>query len=107
MKFIFEIKLKKGHAQKQYIDAWKKGSAIIQKSGGAQGTTLYQNRDDPTSLLAIATWKSKKERDAALKRLHSARLKIQEVIISHRKYGEIDILGNFEEIAAVKPDRKK
>ena len=63
--------------------------------------------DDLASLLAIATWKSKKARDAALKKLHSTEPKIQKIITAHRKYGDIAVLGNFEEIAAVKPKSKK
>ncbi len=106
MKFIFKIKIRKGHTKKQYVDAWKKGSALIQKSTGAQGTRLYQNMNDQFSLLAIATWKSKKERDAAMKLLHQES-KAERIITKHRKYGDIKIIGNFEEITTVKPKSKK
>ena len=54
MKFIFKIKIKKWHTEKQYVDAWKKGSAIIQKSKGALGTTLCQNRQGTTDQRPVA-----------------------------------------------------
>ena len=107
MKFIFEVKVKKGHTKKQYIDAWKEGSTLIQNSKGAQGTILYQNTSNPNSLLAIATWKSKKERDAAMKKLHQADSITREIITEHRKYGDTTIIGNFEEIALIKPKIQK
>lgn len=107
MKFIFKVKVKKGHSKKEYIEAWKKGSAIIQKSAGVQGTTLYQNMGNPNTLLAIATWKSKKVRDAAMKKLHEANPKIRESIMKHRKHGDTTIIGNFEEIAPVNLKKNK
>ncbi len=107
MKFIFQIGIKKGHTKKQYIDAWKKGSAIIQKSAGAQGTTLYQNMSNPNTLLAMATWKSKKARDAAMKRLHTATPKTKEIITEHRKHANTINIGNFEEIASINSKKNK
>lgn len=101
MKFIFKVKIKKGHTKKQYIDAWKRGSTLIQKSKGAQGTMLYQNMSNPNSLLAVATWKSKKARDAAMKKLHEADQKTREIMTEHQKHGESIIIGNFEEIEKV------
>lgn len=99
MKFIFQIKIKEGGTEEQYIDAWKKGSATIQTSAGAQGTILYRNADKPGELIAIATWMSREERDLGLKKLHEAGAEINE----HRKYGDILVLGNYEEVAQVDP----
>lgn len=107
MKFIFKVKVKKGHTKKQYIDAWKRGSTLIQKSTGAQGIILYQNKDKPNSLLAIATWKSKKARDAAMKQLHRSNPKTKEIITAHRKHADTIVIGNFEEIAAVNSKKNK
>lgn len=102
MKFIFEIKIKKGHSVKQYADAWKKGSKIIQSQKGAQGTILYHKIGDQKNLIAIASWKSKKTRDAAMRRLDKTGVKVREVLDKHNKYGATKHLGNFEESARVK-----
>jgi quinol monooxygenase YgiN len=63
MKFIFEVKLKPGRAVEEYADTWVKASEIIQRAPGARGTELHRKIDDPTTLLAIATWESKAARD--------------------------------------------
>lgn len=103
MKFIFTIKIKEGHSEKEYIDAWKKGSAIIQTSEGAQGTVLYRKIGEPGTLIAIATWKSKALRDIAMKKLDEAEPEIRMVLNKHKEYGATEILGNFEEIDRVDP----
>lgn len=63
MKFIFEVKLKPGRTVEEYADTWVKASEIIQRAPGARGTELHRKIDDPTTLLAIATWESKDARD--------------------------------------------
>jgi len=47
MKFVFKVKIKKGRSAPDYIEAWKKGSAVIQESTGARGTVLYRKIDEP------------------------------------------------------------
>lgn len=103
MKFIFEIRVKKGHTAQEYIDAWKNGSAIIQNSEGARGTVLYRKIDEPGTLIAIAEWESKEARDVAMKKLNEAGLEMRAMLDKHKEHGDIDILGNFEEIAQVNP----
>ena len=97
MKFIFEVIIKGGHTEEEYVNAWKKGSEIIQASPGAQGTILYKKIDEPNKLVAIATWASKEERDLAMKKLRDAGAQID----LHKEFGDTHALGNFEEIARV------
>ncbi len=98
MKFIFKIKIKEGCTEEQYLNAWTKGSEVIQQSEGAEGTTLYRN--EKGELLAIASWESKEKRDAAMERLKADQT-TEEVRNKHREFGETEILGNFEEIGRV------
>ena len=102
MKFIFKIRIKDGHTEQEYIDAWRKGSAIIQNSLGAQGTVLYRNMSEPRMLIAIAEWESKELRDKAMKKLGEvADAEIQKILNRHKDHGETEILGNFEEVERV------
>lgn len=103
MKFIFKIKIREGHTEQEYIEAWKKGSAIIQNSEGAKGTILYRKINETETLIAIAEWESKELRDKAMKKLDEADAEIQKVLNRHKEYGETEILGNFEEIGRVIP----
>lgn len=103
MKFIFKIKIKNGHTEEDYIEAWRKGSSIIQESVGTKGTKLYRKINEPGTLIAIAEWESKELRDKAMKKLDQD-LELQEVLTKHREYGDIEIIGNFDEIASVEPD---
>lgn len=64
MKFIFEVTLKPGHTVEEYAAAWVRASEIIQRAPGARGTQLHRKINDPTTLLAIASWESKAARDA-------------------------------------------
>lgn len=104
IKYIFEIKIRIGYTAQEYIDAWKKGSAIIQKTKGAKGTILFRKLGDQRTLLAIATWESKEARDAAMKQLKSEKLEIREIIDKHKKYATFNQLGYFEEMAQVSPE---
>ena len=104
MKYIFEIKIKEGFTEGQYIEAWKSGSSLIQKSEGAQGTILYKNIYEPGKLLAIATWESKEKRDTAMKKLKEETLEVLEVLNKHDEFAERNTIGNFEEVARVDPN---
>lgn len=101
MKFIFKIKIKGRHSEQEYISAWKKGSAVIQTSDGAQGTVLYRKIGEPGTLIAIAEWESKESRDIAMKKLDAMDSETQKILNWHKNYGEVEILGNFEEIDRV------
>ncbi len=104
MKFIFKIKIKENCSEQEYIEAWKKGSTIIQKSQGAKGTKLYRKISEPGALIAIADWESKELRDVAMKRLDQEAPEIQVILNRHKEFGETEVLGNFEEIESVLAD---
>ncbi len=97
MKFIFEVRIKAGHIEDEYVEAWKNGSAIIQKQPGAQGTKLFRKFDEPRVLVAIANWESKEAREAAMKNLEKADPQTKEILDMHTRYGDITVIGAFEE----------
>ncbi|MBI4118404.1 MAG: antibiotic biosynthesis monooxygenase [Parcubacteria group bacterium] len=103
MKFIFRVQIRTEHTEQEYVDAWRKGSAAIQKSAGAKGTVLYRNLDEPGTLIAIAEWESKEARDIAMKKLHSESAEIQNTLDRHKEFGDIEVIGNFEEVARIEP----
>ncbi|MDP3784778.1 MAG: antibiotic biosynthesis monooxygenase [bacterium] len=102
-KYIFEIKIKKRYSPKEYIKAWRRGSLVIQKSPGALGTKLYRKIGEKGKLLAIASWTSKKARDAAMRKLKKLEAKKQIILHKHKNYANIKVLGAFEEISKVNP----
>ena len=101
MKFIFKITTKEGDSEQDYIDSWGKGSSIIQGSNGAQGTILYRKINEPGVFFAIATWESKEARDIAMKKLDLLVPEFQVILNKHKECGNIEVLGNFEEVARV------
>lgn len=102
MKFLFKVNIKDGHSEQEYIEAWKNGSTIIQKSEGAKGTILYRKTGEPETLIAIAEWESKELRDRAMEILDK-NADLQTILRNHKQFGETEVLGNFEEIARVEP----
>ncbi|WP_444940381.1 antibiotic biosynthesis monooxygenase family protein [Microbulbifer sp. ZKSA004] len=92
MKFIFEVHLQNGFKAEDYADAWMRASEIIQRSPGAMGTELHQKIDDPNVLIAIASWRCKKDRDA-MQAEHSK--KIDEIIASVAPFVKINPIGEF------------
>ena len=64
MHYIFEVTVKDGYSVEAYAEGWIAASHFIQKAPGARGTRLHRKIDDPTTVLAIATWDSKASRDA-------------------------------------------
>jgi heme-degrading monooxygenase HmoA len=92
MKYIFEITIKPKSTLEEYVAAWQHGSEIIQKSQGARGTRLYRKIGEPNKLIAIADWESKEARDKAM-----AGLELNIGIKNHRNYGEINLVGEYEE----------
>lgn len=92
MNFIFRIRIKPGHAAEDYAHAWVRASEIIQQAPGARGTRLHRRIGKPDELLAIASWDSKAERDAAP---HDPR--VDAIIKEAAQYVEIDVIGEFED----------
>ena len=101
IKFIFLIKIKKGKTKKEYIQAWKRGSSLIQKLKGARGTMLYKNLDKPEELIAIANWTSKSAREKVMRKLKKTRTLTQKIINKHKDFGKTKVLGSFKEIARI------
>ena len=94
MKYLFEVHIKPGHRAEEYADAWVRASEIIQRAPGARGTMLHRKIGDPTTLLAIASWNSKAERDA-MERQHDPTVK--QIIDSAAGCCDIRFIGEFEE----------
>ncbi|MFS1523672.1 antibiotic biosynthesis monooxygenase family protein [Microbulbifer sp. 2304DJ12-6] len=94
MKYIFEIRIKQGFSAEEYAEAWVRASRLIQRSPGAMGTELHRDIGDPNRLIAIASWRSKEDRDAMQAR-DSA--EINTIIHSVAPFVEIRSLGEFED----------
>ena len=94
MHFIFEVRVKPGYTAEQYADAWVRASRLIQQAPGARGTRLHRRIGSDNSLLAIATWASKEERDA----MESVRdPEIQQIIEAQAEFVDINVIGEFED----------
>ena len=94
MKFIFEVHIREGCTAEQYADAWVRASELIQRAPGARGTTLHRKIGDPRTLIAIAYWDSKAERDAMDARPNPA---VEAIIREASRYCDIRLIGEFEE----------
>jgi heme-degrading monooxygenase HmoA len=94
MKYIFEVRIHKGHSAEEYADAWVRASKIIQQAPGARGTELHRKIDDPNVLIAIAHWDSKADRDA-MEAQHNP--DVAHIIRSAASFCEITPLGEFED----------
>lgn len=106
MKFIFEVRVKEGHTAEEYADAWVRASELIQQAPGARGTELHRKVGDPNTLIAIASWQSKEQRDA-MEGKHNP--EIAEIIRSAAPFVEITPIGEFEdpEWVVMPPDQKE
>ena len=94
MIYVFEIRVKPGYSAEQYAAAWVAASEIIQRSPGARGTRLHRNVDDPSRLIAIASWESKADRD------RSAAVdddEVRKIIASQAPFVDIHIIGEFDD----------
>lgn len=94
MKYIFEVHIKEGHTAEEYAPAWVRASELIQRTPGALGTELHRKIGDPNTLIAIAHWNSKAERDA-MEGSHSPQ--IDEIIRSAADFVEVRPIGEFGE----------
>ncbi len=102
MKFIFEVRVKKGYTPEQYAEAWIEASEIIQQATGARGTYLHRKISEPNTLLAIAHWDSKAARDAKDDNRDAT---VRNILQKHARLCEITVLGEYEEPAwQVVPD---
>ena len=94
MHYIFQIQITDpDYEPEQYAEAWVRASELIQRAPGARGTRLHRKIGDPRTLLAIATWDSKADRDAMESEVSSA---VAEIIGSQAPHVRIEIIGEFE-----------
>ena len=94
MKFIFEVHIREGHTAEEYADAWVRASEIIQQAPGARGTELHRKIGDPNTLIAIASWESKEQRDA-MEGQHNP--EVAAIIRSAAPFVDITPIGEFED----------
>lgn len=94
MKFIFEITIKPGYRAEDYASAWLKASQIIQQAPGAMGTELHRKIGEPHKLIAIAHWRSKRERDA-MEAQHNT--SVADIIRAAATFVTVNVIGEFEE----------
>ncbi|MCK7458300.1 antibiotic biosynthesis monooxygenase family protein [Idiomarina aminovorans] len=94
MKYIFQVRIKEGHTAEEYADAWVRASEIIQQAPGARGTELHRKIGDDKTLIAIASWDSKEQRDA-MEGQHNP--DVAEIIRSAAPFCEITPLGEFDD----------
>ena len=94
MKFVFEVRMKPGYTVEEYAKAWVAASEIIQRSPGARGTYLHRKIGDDNTLLAIATWASKADRDAKDEYGSEA---VRAILAEQHTHCEIRVIGEFDE----------
>lgn len=94
MHYIFEVHVKPGYTAEQYADAWVRASEIIQQAPGARGTRLHRKIDDPSVLLAIASWESKALRDEM--EANSAE-RVRAIIATQAPFVDIKVIGEFDD----------
>lgn len=104
MIFVFEVRIRPGHSVEEYADAWVRASEIIQSAPGARGTRLHRKIGDPDALLAIASWDTKAERDAADANRDP---RVQAILDAQSEAVAISIVGEFDDPAwTVLPRRR-
>jgi heme-degrading monooxygenase HmoA len=94
MIFVFEVRIRPGHSAEEYAEAWVRASEIIQSAPGARGTRLHRKIGDPGTLLAIASWDSKRERDAAEANRDP---RVQAILDAQSRAVQISIVGEFDD----------
>lgn len=104
-KYIFEVRVNPGK-EEEFIEHWHKGSIPIQEYPGALGTRLYKKRGEERVYIAIAEWKTKEDRDVAMKEIHegeSERAKAVNEWGKNEDFGTVTRLGEVDEIDKVLP----
>jgi len=92
--FVFEVHVHPGHTAEAYAEAWVRASEIIQQAPGARGTRLHRKIGDDHTLLAIARWDSKAQRDAMEA---SPSAEVQRIIAEQAEFVDVRVIGEFEE----------
>lgn len=94
MIFVFEVHVHPGYTAAAYAEAWVRASEIIQRAPGARGTRLHRKIGDERTLLAIASWDSKAERDA-METNPSA--EVRRIIAGQAEFVDVRVIGEFED----------
>ena len=94
MFFVFEVEVNPGYTADQYAAAWVRASQIIQTAPGARGTRLHRMIEDDSKLLAIASWDSKADRDAAEQNRDP---RVAEILMSQAEFVSIRVIGEFDD----------
>jgi hypothetical protein len=92
--FVFEVRVAAGHSAEGYAEAWVRASEIIQRAAGARGTRLHRAIGRPDTLLAVASWESKAQRDAAEAQRDP---RVQAILDEQSERVEIRVVGEFED----------
>ncbi len=94
MIFVFEVKVQPGYSAEAYAEAWVRASEIIQRAPGARGTRLHRKIGDDNTLLAIASWDGKAQRDA-MESNPSA--EVRRIIAEQAEFVDVRVIGEFED----------
>ena len=94
MIFVFEVHVHPGHTAEAYAEAWVRASEIIQRAPGACGTRLHRRIGDDRSLLAIASWDSKADRDAMESTPSD---EVKRIIAEQAEFVDVRVIGEFED----------
>lgn len=94
MKYIFQVRVIPPYTVAEYAAAWAEASRIIQQTPGALGTELHRKIGSDDTLLAIAHWRSKAERDA---KDDDRDARVRAILDRHARTCEITLIGEFEE----------
>jgi heme-degrading monooxygenase HmoA len=92
--FVFEVKVQPGYSAEAYAEAWVRASEIIQRAPGARGTRLHRKIGDDNTLLAIASWDGKAQRDA-MESNPSA--EVRRIIAEQAEFVDVRVIGEFED----------
>ncbi len=94
MIYVFEVEIEPGYSAEEYAAAWVEASRIIQRSKGARGTRLHRSLTDEGRLIAIASWDSKADRDAASAIVDDA---VRAIIAGQAPFVAIRVVGEFDD----------
>lgn len=94
MIFVFEVHVHPGYSAEAYAEAWVRASEIIQTAPGARGTRLHRKIGDDRTLLAIASWRSKAERDAMESNPSAL---VEGIIREQAEFVDVRVIGEFED----------
>ena len=94
MLFIFEVTVQPGFSVEQYAQGWVEASRIIQQNEGAQGTFLHRKIGHPDTVLAIAHWRSKADRD---RKDDSRSERVKAILARHAKWCDVRLIGEYED----------